>query len=160
MTAWAATRICRAGAAFLLLTAVTPQVFADCKCHRPEKGDKTRWGGNESVVIVPEHHFRELSGTVETFQDEKMEGALVEIFDKPDYLVNNKPWADKPKQILLKNCVTAADGKFCFRGLPSGTYELRVSKDQGWNVTHVYIVVDRKAAEKLEPLHITMHIGN
>ena len=88
-----------------------------------------------------------------------MDGALVEVFDKPDYLVSDKPWAEKPEQKLLRNCVTSADGKFCFRGLPAGTYELRISKDQGWNVTHVYVVVDRKAAEKIEQLHITMHIG-
>lgn len=155
-----AARIASPGTVLLFCALLVPSVLGDCKCRQPVKGDKTRWGGNQAVVIVPEHHFRDIRGTVETFQDEKMDGALVEIFDKPDYLVNNKPWAARPEQKRLKSCVTATDGKFCFRSLPSGTYELRVSRDQGWNVTHVYVVVDRNAAEKIEPLHITMHIGN
>jgi Carboxypeptidase regulatory-like domain len=133
--------------------------LGDCKCHHPAKGDTTRWGGNESVVIVPKTHFREISGTVDTIQGESIKDALVEVFDKPDYLVSNRPWADKALQKRLRSCVTSADGRFCFRVLPSGSYEVRVSKGQGWNVTHIYVVVDRKAAERIEPLHVTMHIG-
>ena len=138
---------------------IAPPVLGDCKCRRPEKGDETRWGGNEAVVVVPEKHFREIAGTVEAFQNEPMEGALVEVFVKPDYLVSDKPWAGRPEQKRLKSCVTSADGKFCFSGLPRGPYEVRISKDQGWNVTHAYVVLDRKAAEKIETLRIVMHIG-
>jgi hypothetical protein len=145
--------------ALTLCAAASPAMRGDCKCHKLEKDDKTRWGGNEAIVIAPEHHFREIKGTVETFQNQKMEDALVEVFDKPDYLVTNKPWAEKPEQNRLRSCVTSRDGKFCFRALPSGIYEVRVSKDQGWNVTHIYVVVDGKAAGKTEQLHVMMDIG-
>jgi hypothetical protein len=147
------------GSILITCALIAPPVLGDCKCRRPEKGDGTRWGGNQAVVVVPEKHFREIAGTVETFQNEPMEGALVEVFDKPDYLVSDKLWAGRPEQKRLKSCVTSADGKFCFSGLPSGTYEVRISKDQGWNVTHAYVVLDRKAVEKIETLRIMMHIG-
>jgi len=153
------SRLLSCSFALIVCAATVPTMHGDCKCHKPEKDDKTRWGGNQAIVIVPEHRFREIEGTVE-FQGQKIEGALVEIFDKPDYLVNHKPWADRPEQKRLRNCVTGADGKFCFWGLPSGPYEVRVSKDQGWDVTHAYVVVDNKATEKTDPLQVTMFIGN
>jgi hypothetical protein len=143
----------------LLALAPVSSRATQCKCHKPEKGDTTRWGGNQAVVVVPDKPFRKIEGIVE-LGEEALEGALVEVFDKPDYLVNNRPWANKPEQKLLKSCVTSLDGKFCFQGLAAGKYEIRISKAQGINVTHVYAVVDYKAMQKDEPLHITMSLGN
>lgn len=133
-------------------------VHGDCKCHNPEQDDRTRWGGNQAVVLTPEEHFREVRGVVEASVGEAMKDALVEVFDKPEYLVSDKPWDQKPQQNRLRACITSADGKFCFKNLPEGVYELRVSRSQGWNVTHVYIVVDRKAGSN-KPLHVGMHLG-
>ncbi len=147
-----------AGSALALCTFLTPAVQGDCKCHQPEKRDETRWGGNEAVVVVPNDHFRELKGIVEVFDKELVQGALAEVFDKPDYLVGDTPWDQRPQQHRLRACVTTVDGKFCFRDLPNGKYELRISRDQGWNVSHVYVVVDRDKGTR-EPLRVSMKIG-
>jgi len=134
-------------------------MHGDCKCHKPEKGDKTRRGANMLVIRKPEGQFRELVGIVGMqFADRPMEGALVEIFDKPDYLLSGKQWEDRPQQKRLRACVTSADGKFCFRGLPSGKYEIRVSKELGWNITHVYVELDQKHG-KNEPIEASLSLG-
>ena len=143
----------------MLFCWLIPRAAADCTCHKPARDDKTRFGGNEAVVVVPQKHFREVTGVVEALREnETVKGALAEIFDKPEYLVSQTPWANKPEQHRLRACVTSVDGKFCFKGLPEGAYELRVSLNEGWNVTHVYVVVDRKTGVS-KPLHVTMHLG-
>ena len=141
-----------------LFLVIAPAIYGDCRCRRPEKNDSTRLGGNEAIVLVLKDHFRELTGLVEAFENEPAKDVLVEVFDKPDYLVDNKPWADRPQQKRLKACLTSTDGRFCLRGLPSGAYELRMSKDSGWDVTHVYVVLDCKAGKK-EQIKVRMHIG-
>jgi hypothetical protein len=107
---------------------------------------------------VPEEHFSEVRGIVEVLDKERVQGALAEILDKPEYLVGSKPWNERPQQNRLRACVTSADGQFCFKDLPNGTYELRISRDQGWNVTHVYVVVDRRTGSS-KPIHVRMQIG-
>lgn len=44
--------------------------------------------------------------------------------------------------------LTAAHGKFGFRGLPSGRYQLRSSRDGGWNITHMHVVVAKQNGHK------------
>jgi hypothetical protein len=141
-----------------LCSLIAPVVQGDCKCRQSAKDDKTRPGGNEAVSQVPEEHFRELKGVVSVFGDQPAENALAEVFDKPEYLLGNEPWDQRPTQNRLRECVTSPDGKFCFKDLPSGTYELRISRDPGWDVTHVYVVVDRKAGAR-KPIQVEMHIG-
>jgi hypothetical protein len=107
---------------------------------------------------VPEEHFREPKGVVEVLDKQTVHDSLAEVFDKPDYLVSSKSWNEHPEQNRLSVCVTSADGKFSFRDLPSGTYELRISRDQGWDVTHVCLVIDRQAGTG-KPLRVRMQIG-
>ena len=143
---------------FWVLLVIPVAVYADCRCHKPERDATTRWGGNQAVVLKPDEHFREVRGVVEAFTGKAMADAIVEVFDKPEYLVGDKSWSEKPQQNRLRACVTSTDGKFCFKSLPDGVYELRVSRDREWNVTHVYIVVDRKAGPH-KTLHVGMHVG-
>jgi hypothetical protein len=139
---------------------LTPFVLGDSKCHRPEKGETTHWGGNQVVVLVEEKSHRKIEGTIEMPGGRRVEHALVEIFDHPEYLMDQSSsfQGDRPEQKRLAACRTAADGKFCFRDLPSGKYELRSSIDSGWNVTHVYVVLDKKAGEG-KALRVLMELG-
>jgi hypothetical protein len=148
------------GSLFLLFMAVTPSLLGDCKCHRPDKGEATHWGGNQVVIFVEEKSYRQLRGTIEMFDGRPIENALVEVFDHPDYLLDRSSYnfRERPEQKRLAVCRAAADGRFCFRGLPSGKYELRSSLGSGWNVTHVHVVVDRKAGQKKE-IPIQMSLG-
>lgn len=114
-----------------------------CRCSSAKKDDTNRWGGNEMIVVVTKNSRRQIEGSVKTFS-RPMEGALVEVFNNPDYLLKESTLNHPPNQRRIAACVTGTTGGFFFRHLPSGNYELRVSRDAGMNVTHVYIVVDRK----------------
>jgi hypothetical protein len=57
-------------------------------------------------------------------------------------------------------CVVGPDGKFCFRALPPGKYELRLSKDGGWQNTHVYVIVAPLKQKAVKgDLEISMQLG-
>jgi len=136
---------------------VAPSLFGDCKCHRPEKGDTTRPGGNMFIVQQEEKPYRKLEGRVELYENTPLEEVLVEVFDQPEYLLKNGGVAPN-NQKRLAACVTSDDGKFCFRHLPPGKYELRASSKAGVNVTHVYVIVDKRAGQTKE-LVVGMSLG-
>src|ERR1051326_1430459 len=133
----------------LISSVAAPSSGKGCGCASAT-GETTRWGGNETILIKPRGTFEFVGGKV-LMGDEPMDDALVEVFDKPDYLLcdwtaedgnpnkcSNDPPADQRR---IAACVTGKDGKFCFDNIPSGKYELRVSKDIGWDVSHYVIVV-------------------
>jgi hypothetical protein len=136
---------------------IAPSVLGDCKCHRAADNETTHFGGNEAVVFVAEESHRRLAGTVHAPDGTKLGNALVEVFDHPEYLLGDKPLETRPEQKRLAACRTAPDGKFCFPNLPSGKYELRSSVGSGWDVTHVYVVVDKKGQTK--NIQVRMSLG-
>ena len=145
--------------ALTLLSCVlmSPCVLGNCKRHQPQKGDAPRQGANMFVVQQEETPYRELTGRVELHEDTPIENVLVEVFDQPEYLLQQ--WsAETPKQRRLAACVAREDGKFCFRHLPPGKYELRASLNGGWNITHVYVVVDKKAGQT-KKIQVRMTLG-
>jgi hypothetical protein len=135
---------------------IAPSVLGDCTCHRPASGETTREGANLFVVQEEEKPYRDLNGIVEMGSIGLLDGVLVEIFDQPEYLLDSS--AKAPNQKRLAACVTAADGKFCFRHLSAGKYELRASLNSGVNITHVYVVVDKKAG-RTKKLRVGMSLG-
>jgi hypothetical protein len=139
---------------------VAPSVLGDCKCGTPDKGETTRWGGNQMIVVKEESSFRKLEGRVQMSDDRTLENALVEVFDHPGYLLDTSDSRSEgpPEQKRLAACRTGKDGKFCFRNLPAGKYELRSSLGSGWNVTHVYVVLD-KHSKRDEKLNVLMLLG-
>lgn len=62
-----------------------------------------------------------------------------------------------PKQHRLAAWVTSSDGKFCFRNLANGKYELRPSFGNGVNVAHIYVVIDKLSGENKDlPMAMTL----
>lgn len=74
-------------------------------------------------------------------QAEKQRIVYAKYIEPPYY----PPLPVRPRRLAA--CVTSEDGKFCFRHLRPGKYELRTSSKPGVNVTHVYVVVDKKAGQ-------------
>lgn len=137
---------------------IAPSVLGVCTCTHPNEGETTHWGGNEVIEEKRETSYRKLEGTVEYLGDRPLANALVEIFDHPELMEQAESKRSASGQRRLAACRTAADGKFCFRNLPSGKYELRSSLDSGWNVTHVYVVVDKKAGQG-KRIQVQMSVG-
>ena len=133
---------------------------SDCKCSHPDKTETTRWGGNEMIVVVKKEPVKQLRGKIKGQDGSPIEGALVEVFTHPEYLLSDLPNArrDQPEQQRVATCLTRADGKFCIRHLPPGTYELRSSLSSGWNVTHVHVTIDFEKGRS-EQVLVTMRIG-
>ena len=131
-----------------------------CQCHEPEKGDTTRWGGNMTVEMISKSSYRNLEGKVIAQDGTSLQNALVEVFDHPKNAGDESHSRDKNTQEphRLAACVTAADGKFCFRDLPAGKYELRASIDTGWDVTFMLVEVDIKSGKK-KTIAVSMQLG-
>jgi hypothetical protein len=154
----------------LISPVVAPSSGKGCKCASAT-GETTRWGGNEIIVVKPGGTYGFISGKVRMMiAEEPMEDALVEVFDKPDYLLcdwtpeagnPNKCSTDPPAdQRRIAACVTGKDGKFCFDNIPSGKYELRVSKATDWDVSRCVIVVRPESRfSKRGGIIVDMHLG-
>lgn len=149
---------------FIFLTAVNVPSFADCVCVPAKDADTTHWVGNMAEVRIERERYQELKGRVVVSGSGKaLGGALVEVFTRPEYLLSNETYSrGTPEQLRVAACVTGPDGKFCFRKLPAGAYELRSSSSDtyaGWNASQVYVVVDHEKG-KYKDLRVTMTLGN
>jgi hypothetical protein len=149
-------------AIFLTLSLLVNSVAAEmgkCGCKKIAKTEITRNGGNQHIVIKEEKIHRTLRGVV----DPQTEKVLVEVFDNPEHLLLNYPenMTRRKLQKRIASCETGADGRFCFRNLPPGKYEMRFSIGPGWDVTSVYVIVDPRYAESTsEEIYVGMQIGN
>ena len=85
-----------------------------------------------------------------------LRGALVEVFVSEGRIPSGSDEKNDQKRLAANK--TAEDGRFCFKSLPSGRYEIRSSIDTGWDVTHVVVTVDTKNG-KNERLHLVMYLG-
>jgi hypothetical protein len=119
----------------------------ECKCRAPEPGATTRTGYSEELATTDEIPHKSVRGVVHLLgHDEPMEGVLIELFTLPA----RPPGRPPQKQRRLKACITEADGRFCFKGIAKGWYELRASKEGGFEITHVEVFIDPKNPESTD----------
>ena len=146
------------GLSLAFLASVSPSSFGDCTCTRLPKEEATHWGGNMRVEIEQKNHVKILRGVV-TNNGTPLQGVLVEAFTNAEHARQpSNRTQGKPNEHRVAACKTGPDGKFCFRSLPSGVYELRSSVDSGWDVTFLNVVVDTKAG-KDEQIDVVMQVG-
>ena len=141
-----------------------------CECKPATSEETTRWGGNHWIADRQRGTYQSINGRVVRLVDKKkMDDALVEVFDHPDYLLcewekfnPNKCTTEAPsEQHRIAACKTGKDGKFCFSDIATGSYELRVSRDGQWNVVHLYVVVDpNNAGSESKGITVEMTLGD
>ena len=74
-----------------------------------------------------------------------MNAVLVEVYDHPEYNPSLQRYGEdkKGEQKRIAACRTGPDGKFCFRGLSRGKYDLRASKVD-YNFTSTMLTLNPK----------------
>ncbi len=126
----------------LALKAVSACAFlaaipAFCQCIPSD--ERTRWGGNEQVVIDESKPLKTIRGKV--VQDLESltpwKDVLVEIYDHPEVHLQDFN-SRKVTQRRIVGCRTNDTGIFSFH-LPRGRYEVRISCCSGVNVTSVLV---------------------
>jgi len=121
-----------------------------CTCVKPADGETTYWSNGE-VSMKDDKIYKALHGVVQYSDGKPMPGALVEIYDKPENVLRS--WdglKQKPiRQHRIAVCKTGIDGRFCFAGIASGKYELRISKSSemccAWNPVRAYVIVNSRS---------------
>jgi len=86
------------------------------RCLCATSNESTRNGANQNVIIAERAKYRQLAGVVQDASGQILSNVLVEVFDKPEYLLLNYPESEEKKKMQrrLAACVVGADGKFCF----------------------------------------------
>ena len=133
-----------------------------CRCSLPAPGETTRSGANENIVVLERRKHTRIAGMVRDVTGHVVSDVLVEVFDNPDHLLLPYPEdIEKQKpQRRIAACVVGNDGRFCFASIPPGKYEVRVSKDGGWNHTSLIVSVALRGRDVTRRnLEVTMQVG-
>ena len=147
----------------LILLCVNGSLSAQrCRCSPPASGETTRSGANESIVVLEGRKHTRIAGIVRDVSGQIVSDVLVEVLDNPDHLLLSYPEdIEKQKpQRRIAACVVGNDGRFCFASIPPGKYEVRFSKDGGWNHTSLIVsVAPRRRGVTRRNLEVTMQVG-
>jgi hypothetical protein len=144
---------------FVLLSGLTSLMLGQGQsrhCSEEPVTTKTRWGGNERVVMdLRDKSLRIVSGTVQGPGVGSL-NTLVQVFQRkpsdPLYKAS-----DQENGLPVAACVTGSDGTFTF-SLPPGEYELRMSQNLGVDVTSVLVAV-KQGWHSSKKIRVEMHVG-
>jgi hypothetical protein len=100
----------------------------------------SKWLGGEFTV-------RRLEGTVTDGSGELLEDALIEVTTMPK----------KGTGKIVRTCLTQPGGKFCFKGLKPGKYQVKYRKE-GYNAVYATVNITSQA-EDGKTISIEMSVG-
>lgn len=125
-------------------------------CTEEPVTTKTRWGGNETVLIdLRDKPVRIVTGTVEGPGVGHL-NTLVQVFRRKPSDAPFQP-SHQENELPVAACVTRDDGVFTF-SLPAGEYELRMSQNVGVNVTSVLVAV-KPGSPSSKKIRVVMSVG-
>jgi protocatechuate 3,4-dioxygenase beta subunit len=116
--------------------------------------DTTRPGANELISIIESKPRKSIFGVVNDVNGQPLKDVLVEVFALPPKGTDK----DQKKRIIA--CVTDEKGRFCFRSIGGGRYEVFYSLDGGWKHTSLSIVVapnNRKSV--IHEIEVWLEVG-
>jgi protocatechuate 3,4-dioxygenase beta subunit len=125
-----------------------------CKCKVAGLNETTRPGANELITIIESKIRKSIFGEVNDANGQPVKDVLVEVFALSTERADN----EQKKRIIA--CTTDEKGRFCFRKMRAGKYEVLYSLDGGWKHTSVSVVVaprNRKSVN--QELEIWLQVG-
>lgn len=125
-------------------------------CSKVPVNTKTRWGGNQRIMIdLRDQPVRTVIGRVEG-PGEGALSMLVQVFPRQHSDPLYRP-GEQDSEKPVAACVTGTDGVFAF-SLSPGEYELRMSQNEGVDVTSVFVKVER-SSHSSERITVVMQVG-
>ena len=132
--------------------------LSGCQC----KNDLTlphSWGGHMTNVLSERALLKSLEGVVTDRTGAALEGALVQVFDRPEASPHNNGRRAGVEQQRVAACLAGADGRFCFDKIPSGKYEVRIHA-KGFNPTSVFVELNPKRRRSVKKvIEVEMDVG-
>jgi protocatechuate 3,4-dioxygenase beta subunit len=115
-----------------------------CSCQ-PALEDDYPYGANE-VVTIRGGRVESIRGKVSYPTGEPVEKAVVEVYNYTNADRNLPPYELAHAKKRAAACLTDEGGRYCFAGLPSGKYVLRVGthKPEGMQEIYVTVNLDRR----------------
>lgn len=122
-------------AIFLLFCLVASYAQDSDRCTKVKDSETTCWGWIMGHTAVDGGVVKEIRGIVIAPNKEPVPDALIEVYDNPDLDI------DKRKRVAA--CKVGIDGKFRFKRLRPGKYELRGSYcgGPGFDAGHTIITL-------------------
>lgn len=141
---------------FLLISWLSLQ---DCNCKPVEKNRQAEkaW---MSEVLAGEQKVAIVSGRVIESNRDSLAGVLVEVLRKPLPVKGKSVKKVSGVPVRVAMCETAEDGRFCFKGLKTGKYELRLSR-KSFNTVSVMIALVSQANQAVaEEILVTLPVSH
>jgi Carboxypeptidase regulatory-like domain len=132
-----------------------------CSCKKVEPWEKAQ-GGWRYPPIIEKKTRKSIHGQVHNSNGRPLAGVFVEVFDNPaarlESGVDIGDLAKKQKRVAV--CKTVEDGRFCFSGVPSGTYELRYTKDMSFETKSVIVTVGRNQDASTKDISVLLELSH
>lgn len=137
-------------ALFLLLGLFNSFSENRCTCNKAEEWERTYWG-DTTDPSVEKTTLRWVQGKVQFPDGQPMGDVLVEVFDNPNALYEAGVHTEllKTKQRRVAVCKTDDKGSFCLAGIPSGKYELRISRER-FTTRSIIVKVNSQASGSID----------
>jgi protocatechuate 3,4-dioxygenase beta subunit len=136
----------------LLLIGLVPLYTQQTKCsYKPASVQDEPHGANE-VVEYKKEIVREIKGQVIYRTGEPVPDLVVEVYKAPARSEEMSTYQLTRNSKRKAACITGKDGRFCFNGLPSGEYALRVGtrEQDAMNEAYQRVKLDRRITRSRE----------
>jgi hypothetical protein len=100
----------------------------------------------QSVVISRRQVVGNLRGVVRAPDGEPLEGVEVDVLNHPEWIIKGQSGSPSEQRVLASQ-VTDGNGRFTFKGLPAGAYEVRFGKPM-FEQQHLYVEVRPRTRRK------------
>ena len=136
-----------------------PRLGKGCQCINAKRTETTNWG-HIANGYIERSTYRRIEGVVVDYSDEPMDGVLIEVYDHPEFnpALQRDGAGGKGEQRRISGCKTRPDGKFCFRGIGPGKYDLRASKTN-FNSTSIMLTIRQKGRGTSKNITVRLQVG-